>query len=178
MRTIKDTEGRSWNIVVDANTAKRLRQRGVDLMEIVEENNTLFHRLGSDHLLLIDTLYLVCKPQADERSVTEEQFLKAIAGDAIDDATAAVLEEIVDFFPSRRRQILRAVLEKTRIVDEKAAALATARMKDPRIDAAIEKAMRDHAARIDSEIDRLAGNSSGDSPASSASTPAPSPSAS
>lgn len=178
MKPFKDTGGAEWAVEINVDTLKRLRGHGIDLLEIVEEKSTLLQRLRSDPVLLVDTLYLVCKPQADGRNVTDEQFGRAMAGDAVDDATSALLEELADFFPSGRRKILRDILEKMKAVDEKATALAAARMQDPRVDAAIEKMLSDRGAAIDSQLDKMLGDSSGGSPDSSASTPGPSPSAS
>ena len=64
-------------------------------------------------------LYVVCKTEADANGVTDEQFGEAMAGDAIDQATKALLEEIVDFSPSPRdRARARRVLEKaTEMID-------------------------------------------------------------
>ena len=66
-----------------------------------------------------------------------------MAGDAIDAATTALLEELVDFFPSGKRQILNKALAKLRTFETKALAAADKRLDDPELDrklnAAIEK---------------------------------------
>jgi hypothetical protein len=53
-------------------------------------------------VLLCDVIYVVCKPQADEQNVSDEDFGRAMAGDAIEHATRALLEELVGFSPSPR----------------------------------------------------------------------------
>ena len=112
MRTFKDNAGRDWNIAVTTTAIKRIRSElEVDLMDVVEGD--LLKRLYADPILLVDVIYVACKPQADDAGVTDEQFGEAMAGDAIDRATAALVEELVDFFPNRRdRERARRVLAK------------------------------------------------------------------
>lgn len=101
MRTFKDTAGRDWTISINVATVKRLRDvLQVDLMDVIEGD--LLRRLYSDPILLVDVVYVLVKPQADELGVTDEQFGAAMGGDSIEFATKAMVEEIVDFFPNRR----------------------------------------------------------------------------
>ena len=82
----------------------------MNLLEVIE--GKLLERLISDPVLLCDVIYSVCKPEADAKSVSDEDFGRAMAGDAIDAATTAVLEELVDFFPQGRRKVLAKALGK------------------------------------------------------------------
>ena len=74
-------------------------------MEAVEGD--LLEQLSTDPILLCDVVYVLCKPEADQQNVTDEQFGQAMAGDAIEHATTALLEELVDFFPLARRRVLQ-----------------------------------------------------------------------
>jgi hypothetical protein len=160
MKTFTDNAGRVWTIAINVNAIKRVRGLiDVNLLEVIE--GTLLERLIRDPILLCDVVYAVCKPEADALNVTDEQFGQAMAGDAIDQATKALLEELVGFSPSPQgRANLQRILE------------TTWRM--------IEKAQEVIAARIDSgEIERAAeqllatsSDSSGSSPASAESSPA------
>ena len=62
-------------------------------------------------------LYVLCKPEADERNVSDEDFGRAMAGDAIEQATTTLLEELVDFFPKGRRELLAKALGKIRTLE-------------------------------------------------------------
>jgi hypothetical protein len=62
----------------------------------------LIDSLTSDPVMLVDVLYALCKPDADAAGVSDVQFGEAMAGDAIDLATTAMLEELADFFPKAR----------------------------------------------------------------------------
>jgi hypothetical protein len=113
----------------------------VNLLDAVE--GKLFERLIHDPILLCDIIYVACEPEATKRGVTDEEFGHAMAGDAIDAATTALLEELVDFFPNGKRQILNKALAKLRTFETKALAAADKRLDDPELDrklnAAIEK---------------------------------------
>ena len=47
----------------------------------------------------------------DDRGIDAETFVEALAGDVIDEATAALLEGVVAFFPKRRRETIRRAVE-------------------------------------------------------------------
>lgn len=97
--TFTDTKGRAWGVEVNVATIKRARKLvQVDLLEVFE--GKLLDRLATDPILLADVLYVVCKEQADASSVTDEDFGRALAGDAIDGATKALLESLALFHRS------------------------------------------------------------------------------
>lgn len=110
MKSFTDNAGRVWMLAVNVGAIKRVRALcGVDLNSIIEldEKNKptakLLERLSTDPVLLVDVLYAVCKPECDSKNVTDEEFDAAMAGDAIDLATSALLDEIIDFFPEAKR---------------------------------------------------------------------------
>ncbi|HEX5442603.1 MAG TPA: hypothetical protein VFW87_02185, partial [Pirellulales bacterium] len=58
-----------------------------------------------------DVLYVLCKEDADAKQVSDEDFGRALGGDAIQAAAEALVEELIDFFPDERsRQALRKVV--------------------------------------------------------------------
>ena len=127
MKTFTDNKGRTWEIEVTVATVKRVRGLcKVDLNSIVEldRNNRpsaeLLERLSSDPVLLVDVLYAVCKSQADKLGVSDMDFGEAMAGDAIEHATTALLEEIIDFFPEGKRLVMQKILSASRRFSEAA----------------------------------------------------------
>ena len=101
MRQFKDNAGRTWTVDINVATLKRVRGlTGVDLMQVIE--GTLIEKFIRDPVLLCDVVYAVCKPEADSAKVSDEEFGKAMAGDAIEAATGAVLDELISFCPSPR----------------------------------------------------------------------------
>ena len=163
MKVFKDTAGREWTVEVNVAALKRVKSLvGVDLLGVLD--GTLIERLVRDPVLLCDVVYAACKPQADQRSVSDEDFGRAMAGDAIEHATEALLEELVGFCPSPRdRANLGRVLKATREVMDKARDIVEARLESGELEKAAERAL--------AQLQTVPGTSSGSAPASSGSTP-------
>ena len=134
MRSFKDNQGRQWSVEVNVTAIKRVRGlTGEDLMQVIE--GTLIEKLIRDPVLLCDVVYAICKPEADACSVSDEEFGKAMAGDAIEAATTAVLEELVGFCPSPRdRANLGRVLQATRKVMDRARDLVEKKLDSGELD--------------------------------------------
>jgi hypothetical protein len=165
MKTFKDNADQSWTVAINVAAIKRVRDlAGVDLMEGLD--GSLIEKLIRDPILLCDIVYAVCKPEADERGITDEEFGRAMAGDAIEHATTALLEDLVSFCPSPRdRKNLGRVLEATNRVMEKARDMVESKLESGDLERLAEEALNN--------LPEVHGNSSGSAPASSASTPAP-----
>ena len=150
MRTFKDTAGREWLVKIDVATVKRVRDvLDLDLLKI-DGADSVFAKLA-DPVTLVDVLYVVCLPQATEASVSDESFGGAMGGDVLDAASSALIEDLIDFFPSARRPILRRAWEKIQEIEGKAIAAVTERLNSPELDKAINDILKP-------------GNLSGDSP--------------
>jgi hypothetical protein len=163
MQSFKDNAGRTWTITINVAAVKRVRGLlGVDLYKLVDDGFKPLAALISDPVQLADVLYCLCKVEADAKQITDEDFGRALGGDAITLAAEAFVEELIDFFPdARARASLRKVVTAGRRVRDR---------------------LLDHAETLIEKIDpeREANGliaSFGSSRASSASTPAPSPSA-
>jgi hypothetical protein len=137
MKTFSDNTGRTWSLTINVDAIKRVRGLlDVDLMQAID--GKLLERLVTDPVLLCDVVYALCKPEADAKSVTDEQFGQAMAGDAIDAATTALLEELVGFFPQAKRQVLRKALDKLKVLETKVFDAVTARLESGEIDRMLE----------------------------------------
>ena len=161
MHTFSDNAGRVWTANLNVATLKRVRAlAGVDLASaiLVEKDGKpsakLLERLSSDPVLLVDVLYAVCKPECDQRNVSDEDFGAAMAGDAVEQATDALLDEIVDFFPNPKRAILQRLV-------------AAARRAETAAKAALDKALS--TDELDRAADSLLAASTGSSTNSPAS---------
>jgi len=124
MRTFKDNRGRDWPVTVTVSTVKRVRDLAkVDLLDDAAgkgkdaAESSVFARLASDAILLADVLWAVVQPRALELNVAQADFEDALAGDAIDAATTALLEELTDFYPPQRRRALKLVLGKIKAAE-------------------------------------------------------------
>ena len=156
MKSFTDNLGRTWTLVVNVAAIKRVRALcGVDLNAIVEvgRDNTptaeLLERLSTDPVLLVDVLYAVCKPECDRKNISDEDFGAAMAGDAIEQATSALLDEVVDFFPTAKRTALQKILNATRRFET----LAKKRLETLLANGQFEE-------KLVSELERLTGLSS------------------
>ena len=169
MRQFKDNAGRTWTVDINVATLKRVRGlTGVDLMQVIE--GTLIEKFIRDPVLLCDVVYAVCKTEADTRTppVSDEEFGKAMAGDAIEAATGAVLDELISFCPSPRdRANLGRVLQATRKVMDRARDLVEKKLDSGELDRLADRLLSEESGGA------TAGSSSTSAPESSASTPAP-----
>lgn len=164
MKRFTDADGSDWIVTLNTTVVKRVRSLlDVDLLDIAD--GKLIDRLSSDPVLLVDVIYVVVKPEADARKVTDEQFGEKMRGDAIAQATDALLDELVDFSPSpRMRSILGRLLTASRTARDRAMEVV-----EKRLDSGV----------VDREIDRAIaaaetyGDTSTDAPASVESTPGP-----
>lgn len=142
MKTFKDNAGRTWTIAVNIAATKRVKSlANVNLMDAI--NGDLIEKLATDPVLLCDVIYAVCKTDADAQNITDEQFGQAMAGDAIEHATAALLEELVDFFPEAKRRVLRKAVGKFKTVETKAIETADKYLDSPALDKRIEEILSD-----------------------------------
>lgn len=167
MRTFQDNAGRTWLVGVNVTAVKRARALvGVDLYAVVAGGPETLNGLLGDIVKVVDVLYVVCQDQADKEEVSDEDFGRALGGDALQHAADALVGAIIDFFPQPRvRDALRKVAEADRAVKEKVLALTEERLARIDVAAEAESALRRWSAPSTSAR------------ASPASTPAPSPSA-
>ena len=166
MRNFTDNRGRSWQIALSVYEMKRIRAiLGIDLVNVItldRDGNVkvdLVDRIANDPCLLVDILWVLVEAQAKEDGVSDIEFGSSLAGDAIENATKAFLDELVDFFPGAKRLFLGK-------------AVRLAREYAGEMKATLEKALAD--PDVDKRI-RESISSSQSSPESSESIPIPSP---
>ncbi len=128
MKAFKDAQGRSWEIVVNVVTAKRVRDLcgGIDLLTILnppavdKEGNPLpltpeqeeTAKVLRDSYTLVMVLWVLCQKQCEEKGVSEEDFGGSLVGDPIEQAQDALVQEVVNFFPLSRRVIYQKIVDK------------------------------------------------------------------
>ena len=166
MHTFKDKADRSWDLEATyASYARVKAHTGVSLFDLATEERKSLEQLA-DPFVLGQVIWCMVEPQAIARKLTPEAFYEAFDGKTLEASYNALIDEMVFFCPTRVQKILSVAVRKVREVDATADRIAEERM--PEIEAA-----------IDEELARWTCGPSGmSSPASSASTPAPGPSAS
>lgn len=121
MRTFADNLGRTWYVAVNVATIRRVRAAlDVDLYQLVDDGMEALGKLVADPVRLADVLFVLCQEEATTKNISDEDFGRALGGDAITAGAEALVEELVDFFPDERsRTCLRQVIGKGRQVREK-----------------------------------------------------------
>lgn len=113
MKAFKDSAGRVWQIEITIDAVKRVRDLlGLDLLDQASDTEKVpaITKIGTDIVALIDTIFVILKPQADAANISDVDFARAIGGRAALDAQTAFYEELADFFQSMGRP------DKTKIV--------------------------------------------------------------
>ena len=170
MPSFKDTRGNEWLLRLDVGKIRDVRE--LHKVNLAAIDGTAYDKLESDPELLVNVLWTLCKSQAGEKSVSEVQFGEGLVGDAIDNATAAMLEAIGDFFPKSKRQMIQTLAQKTRAMRDVGLAKAMAKLNDPELETRMQEAM-DRKLNADVEKILTQFDSATDSPASSESSPTP-----
>lgn len=169
MQSFRDSQGRLWDLSVTVAAVRRVKAlTGVDLYALLEDGFGPLADLLSDPCKLADVLYAVCRPAAEERQVTDEQFGEALAGDVLDAASEALVQAVIDFFPQPEgREHLRRVVRKGREVGESLLREQARRLED------FDPQAFARRLAAGGPPPATSGGSSGTSPASPASTPGP-----
>jgi hypothetical protein len=148
MHIFTDNKGRKWDIVLNVNQMKRVRAvLGIDLVNVItldakgEVKVDLIDRIANDPCLLVDILCVLTEKQAASLGVSDIQFGESLAGEAIEDATKAFLDELVDFFPGAKRLFLqKAVTLARKYTLEMTSALEKA-LSDPELEKRVAQSM-------------------------------------
>lgn len=157
MKTFCDSQGRTWSLAITIDAIKRVQGLcGVNLARLLEGDPPLLTRLETDLELLCNVVYALVKPHADELGVSDSQFGAALGGEAIIAAHDAFWSELADFFRSLRRSELVKAIQK-----QQAMVTAAVRAADQKIE----------ALDVEALLGSIPGDSAGNWPASSASSP-------
>ena len=123
-----------------------MREIGVDLGDITADT---MKRLALDDVLFVRSLWLICEKQADERNITPADFGEALVGDCIDDAYEALRGALEDFFPKRKRNFFKRMMEADREVQVRAMEIGLEALTSPENRAQLTDAMTE---RVKEEV--------------------------
>lgn len=152
MTNFTDAKGRSWSLSVTVQTLRQVRARcDINLTDIIllrpgeRPDTSLLERLANDPILLVDVLYAILEDEAEARQVDEKMFGEAMAGDAIEAATAALLDEVIAFFPQAKRLTLQRLMAVSRrFAEEQKKALQTL-LDSPALEKEVVQALTSNA---------------------------------
>lgn len=144
MAKFKDNAGREWVVDVNIATLKSVNtELGVDLLDASSNDGEILKRLYFDPMFLADVLFVVCRDQAGRAEVSDEDFGRGLAGDAIDDGHRALLDSLQSFFRNpNQRQAFAKALERMDTLEAKLHAASLEMLSDEQIDQAIERELR------------------------------------
>ena len=124
MKIWEDAEGHSYETKITVAEIRDVKtELGINLMDIA--TGDLLQRISEDVILLCDILYVINRSQAKEYGIDDVQFGRNLYGDALEEATRAFMEEMINFFPNQRtRQLLTKAMTKGQERMDKALDLA------------------------------------------------------
>ena len=129
MKVFKDRLGREWSLELNILTIKRIKDLAkVDLLQI---GSGKVNSLTDDPYKIVEVLGLLVADQIKTLGISQDVFLAGLSGESLDQASQALLEELVDFFPSRRGVILRKILATAREIDMQTTEAAMGAVNDP-----------------------------------------------
>ncbi len=170
MKIVKDAKGRDWNLSVDIASLKRVRDVcDLDLVNLAASN--VIEKLHDDPVLVAGVVYVILKPQLDAKGMTEESFCEGLAGGELDDMTKALFEDLIDFFPGRRGRLFKKAMAKVMKAVDKGLDVIDKRIDTLDVEGPVVAEVTKGLEKLKKPV--TSGKSSGEPPASSASTPDP-----
>ncbi len=147
MHVFKDNKGRGWEVVLDVRQVRRVRAAlGIDLANVIALSKDgsvdvgVVDRIANDPCLLADVLWVLVEGQAKADGVTDEEFGASLAGDSIEEAARAFLDELVDFFPGAKRLFLKKAVELSRKFAGETEEVLKKALDDPELERAVAAA--------------------------------------
>ena len=148
MHSFTDNKGRRWEIALNVRQMKRIRAMlGLDLVNVITLDSggkvkvDMVDRIASDPVLLVDVLWILCEEAAKPAGVTDDDFGSSLAGDSIERATEAFLDELVDFFPGARRLFLQKAVALARKYGKELTGVLERTLEDPELERRIRESM-------------------------------------
>ena len=145
MHAFKDRTGRDWTLDMTCGRAAQIRAvTGVDVTNVTQPEPRCLMQMTEDPYLAMDVIWVLVEPQAQARGVSKAEWLDALTGNEMSEASEALQDEIIFFSPDRhpRKKVLLAAAEASRRVIDRAAKEQEAAM--PQMVAAMEEAILTH----------------------------------
>ena len=145
MKTFNDKNKKTWRIELTVGSARRIKaDTGIDLVNIIsiedqgKASSAELEKLIDNPFKLVDVLYSLCAPQAKEENVGPEAFAELFDAAAIEAATTAMVEEIIDFFPPTKRKAIEKIYKIAKDVEAKNEAKLMEMLNNPEVEKELE----------------------------------------
>lgn len=147
MSQFKDSKGTTWTLDITVEAIKRVKSHlGIDLGNIHQGNPPQSTQLDTDIVLLIDVIYVLLRPQAEAKGVSDVEFGESLGGDAAYAAREAFWRGLIDFFQRFHRADAVAAIGKQMELMERIIREATERIDKISIEEASAKILRSSGA--------------------------------
>lgn len=148
-KEFRDDQGRPWLLALTVEAAKRVKGSVTvagedgktvpfDLVDTAAINQTITV-LRSQYLTVGETLCAILAPQIEAKGLTHSQFLDGLRGDSLDDATKALEEELINFFPKSKRKMIALIAGKMEEVQTVMMLQAEAQLEAANVEAMLEQ---------------------------------------
>lgn len=103
MQNFTDNKNREWSITMDQQTVDRVYS---DTQANLTTASVLDQLVASPELL-VDVIYSLIRPQAEQRGIAPDDFGRSLRGNAVAHATNAMLLALVDTHSGKDHILLR-----------------------------------------------------------------------
>jgi hypothetical protein len=150
----KDALGREWTCIITVAQIRLSKElAGVDLLNVFD--GELLMSLAEDPVKLSATLWAINKTQADSKQVTQQSFEEGLVGDAIEAAGTALIDGLINFFPSSRRDVLRRAWDKTQMARSDVMTMAGHKLDSEEMSGAIARLLENASQEVDQQLNAL-----------------------
>jgi hypothetical protein len=121
MPNFTDTEGRVWPLSITyASCKKILAECDVNILDVASIDQTI-GRLRLDNLLVGDIVLCLCAQECRTRGLSLDDLRASLDGEALDQASNALLEGLAAFFRrGQKGQLLTEMIQKMKALEETA----------------------------------------------------------
>ena len=108
-----DANGEKWVFTVNVFTLSRVKKEtGIDLARAIEPNNTTLTEIWSDPVMFFDVVIALLGSEIERRGMSLEEFGEGLNNEEIvQEATAALIRAVIDFFPREKAVAIRRAFD-------------------------------------------------------------------
>lgn len=142
--TFTDTSGRVWNLRLTIAKAMLLRDKlGFDIEKVIDTQAGPMASLLDDSWKLVEILLALTAQERKEQNVSDDDFLNALEGETLDEATRAFLNGVTLSLKKLKRRTMAAIVRQMEIGTETAA---------KKLEKKVQEAGQKMAEKLDSVI--------------------------
>ena len=150
LMTFEDDKGREWSMKVDASTYLRLREDDIDLSKLFDPEQTFLEELllGDNMFAFLGIIGMITESQREKQEVSKEDFYNSLGGSAIEGATLAFIQAIINFSPAPKRPAMQAVIDQMRKGIEKGAKKVIETLNSQQTQAKVDKIINEQISEM------------------------------